>query len=191
MANTPKKELTLKQRIWLQTYMDIEGEYFGNATKSALVAYFPEFPIKKALPDLTTEERKTYNIAKQIGHENITKLDIPITELMDDAGLSDVYLLSVLAGNLKATRLYGKNGIEHGDYSSRNKALEMALKIKKVLSDKPEFGVGFFALDKMTIEIVDGKKDGDVVDDDISLPGGGSTDESQAESQTRDNPEGS
>lgn len=164
-----KKELTLKQRIWLQTYMDVEGDYFGNATKSALVAYFPDFPIKKERKEYNDEEMKTYKSAKQIGYENLSKLDIPINQLMNEAGLGDSYLLRVLAENLQATRLYGKNGIKHGDYSARNKALEMALKLKDLLKDKIDVEGGLFTRGKMELVTVDSDEDTEKSDD-ISLP---------------------
>lgn len=129
-AKPVKKELTLKQRKWLLEYMES-----GNATRAALKAYYPDFPSDKEYPDLDDEQKKTYNAASQIGWENMRKLNIEIVDLMDEAGLSDVYLVKKLAEQLEATRLYGKTAIEHMDGAARNKALEMALKMKNKLTD--------------------------------------------------------
>lgn len=147
-------ELTLKQKLWLRAYLDVDSPTFGNAVRSALVAYYPDFDSKKENKDFTESDRKIYNAALRIGWENKIKLNIPIEQMMDEGGLSDAYLLKSLAENLRATKLYGKNGIEHGDYNARNKALEMALKLKKKLSDKILLEGGFFSKEKLVIETV-------------------------------------
>lgn len=127
----PKKILTLKQRRWLDDYMDS-----GDATHAALVAYYPEFPSEKPFSTLNEEQKKIYNAASVIGYENLRKLKIPLDELMDDAGLTDIYLTLKLKENLNATKLYGKNATEGMDGMARNKALEIALKVKGKLTDK-------------------------------------------------------
>lgn len=117
--------------MWLHEYMDS-----GNATRSALKVYYPDFPSDKVYSEMSEEEKKTHNAAATIGWENLRKLDIEITDLMDEAGLTDVYLVKKLRENMEATRLYGKSAIEHMDGSTRNKALEMSLKMKGKLKEK-------------------------------------------------------
>lgn len=112
------KKLTLKQRKWLQLYIST-----GNATQAAIEAY-------------GLDPKKQRDTASQIGWENMRKLEFSIEELMDEGGITDVYLLRKLNENLDATKLFGKNAIEHQDFPSRNKALEIALKMKGKLTDK-------------------------------------------------------
>lgn len=144
MANQAEEEksvkrLTQKQRQWIQLYMDIDDpKFFGNATKCALATYYPEFVIKDEYKDYSEEELKTYNSAKTMGWENLTKLDIEIKDLMDEAGLSDVFITQKLRENLAATKLYGKEAVEHPDYGARNKAVELVLRVKGKLKDKLE-----------------------------------------------------
>lgn len=116
-ASKPQK-LTLKQRKWLKLYMET-----GNATRSALAAY-----------DL--DEQTQYGTAENIGYENVRKLEIPFEELLDEAGISDIYLTRKLRENLNATKLYGITHKVWADYPSRNKALETALKLKGKLIDR-------------------------------------------------------
>lgn len=144
------EELTHKQKIWLKHYMET-----GNATRSALAAYYPDFPIDKEHADLTPEEKGTYDTAAAIGYENLRKPQIKIDDLMDEAGLTDSFLIKKLNEQLEATRLHGKNGLEHMDGSTRNKALEMALKLKGKLKDKVEFEGGFFMEEALKEESVD------------------------------------
>lgn len=144
------KELTMKQREWLQSYMET-----GNATRSALIAYYPDFPIEKAHADLSPEEKGIYNGAASVGWENLRKLEIEIKDLMDEAGLTDAFLIKKLNEQLEATRLYGKNNLEHMDGSTRNKALEMAFKLKGKLKDKVELEGGFFSTNKLEEEVID------------------------------------
>lgn len=124
-------KLTLKQKIWLKEYM-----IDGNETRAALVAYYPDFPYGIAQKDLTDEQTKIYNSASAIGSENLGKLGIPLSSLLDEAGLTDVYLTLKLKENLNAVRLYGKDSIEGMDGMARNKALEIALKAKGKLIDR-------------------------------------------------------
>lgn len=124
-------KLTMKQRIWLFEYMKD-----GNQTRAALIAYYPEFPAGKEYKDMSEEEIKTYNAAAQIGYENLRKLKIPFDQLLDEAGLTDVYLTYKLKENLNATKLYGPLAVEHMDGVARNKALETALKGKNKLIDR-------------------------------------------------------
>lgn len=128
----PKKvKLTLKQRTWLHEYMED-----GNATRAALVAHYPDFPIGKEPKQYTEQEKKDYNSAASIGSENLHKLELPLDELMNEAGLTDVYLTLKLKENLNATKLYGMDSVVHMDGMARNKALEIALKSKGKLIDR-------------------------------------------------------
>ena len=113
-----KRKMTLKQRKWLRLYVES-----GNATQAALEAY-------------GLDEKTQYDTAKVIGSTNITKLNFPIEELMEESGLTDVYLIGKLRENLNATKPFGKNAMIHDDFSSRNKALETALKVKGKLTDR-------------------------------------------------------
>lgn len=115
-----KKELTLKQRKWLSAYMES-----GNGVEAALFAY-----------DLDASSENDRATASSISWENLRKLEIPINELMEEAGLTDVFLLKKLKENLEATRLYGKDAIEGMDGSARNEAVKIALKIKGKLIDR-------------------------------------------------------
>lgn len=126
-----KNKLTLKQRKWLLFYMDD-----GNATRAALFAYYPNFPIDKNFKDLTPEESNDYSNAAVIGYENLRKLNIPIEDLLDEAGLTDVYFTQKLKENMEATRLYGKDAIEGMDGNARNSAWENGMKLKGKLIDR-------------------------------------------------------
>ena len=129
-----KKRLTLKQRRWLALYMKT-----GNASAAAMEVY----------------DCKDENSAAVIGTENIRKLSLPINALMDEMGLSNEYLLLVLQENLRATKLYGKNGIVHGDYASRNKALEIAGKMKNILTERIDLSGS--VISSVKVEIVENK----------------------------------
>lgn len=138
------KDLTPKQKKWLQCYCDYGSETFGNATKSALVAY-----------NLDVESQ--YASARQIGWENLTKLDIQMIELMDNMGLTDAKLMIKLLEGLEAVRPYGRERKLYGDNGVRLRALELALKLKGKLRDDVVPSGGFFSTDKLKIEIVEPK----------------------------------
>lgn len=126
-----KKKLTLKQRRWLIEYMED-----GNQTRAALVAYYPNFSLVKSQDQFTPEERKTYQTAATIGFENLKKLELPINDLLDAAGLTDIYFVQKLKENMNATRLYGKDAIEGMDGGARNQAWENGMKLKGKLVDR-------------------------------------------------------
>lgn len=131
-SEEPEKiKLTFKQRIWLLEYMED-----GNQTRAALVAYYPEHPIEIDYKDLTEEQKKNYDSAGQIGYENLRKLEIPMNELMSEAGMTDVFLVQKARRNLDATKRYGKDAIEGEDGQARNGALEIALKLKGKLINR-------------------------------------------------------
>ena len=171
--NTSKKEIALtpKQRMWLQAYGDIDNPTtLGNATRSALVAYYPNFPIDKDMKDLTDQEKLDYECAKAMGSENLSKLNIPVSQLMNEMGLTDTKLLSKLGELLSCEKPYGKSAILHADNTARAKALEIGLKLKKLLSDRPEVNLkGLFFSDKMQLEIIDSenKEENEVEDEEV------------------------
>ncbi len=121
------RNLTLKQRSWLKAYAET-----GNATLSARLAGY------------RCSNEQSY---RQIGYENLTKLDI--SELMEELGLSNVALLRVLTAGLtrpvkqtivKITTLTDGNVetreidyAEVPDFDSRFKFLELALKLKNLV----------------------------------------------------------
>lgn len=130
------KELTLKQRKWLDIYLQT-----GNATEAAMQAY-------------DCQDRHS---AGEIGHENLVKLDY--VDFMEAAGVTDKLLQQKLLEGLDSTKQIGARKIVQGartgheikvdatsdvddfidvpDYAVRHKYLETALKLKRRLTDKP------------------------------------------------------
>lgn len=127
-----QRKLTLKQRKWLNIYLET-----GNATQAAMQSY-----------DCKDEES-----AAQIGYENLRKLDI--TELMEEGGITDKKLKEKLEEGLEATKVVSArvivikgrptsqadgelppadsrtdDFIDVPDYAVRHKYLETALKLK-------------------------------------------------------------
>ena len=122
-------DLTLKQRKWLAIYLKT-----GNATEAARKVY-----------------DCTYDSARTIGWENLTKLDF--SEFLEEAGISDQKLTKKLEEGLDANRVVSavntkkeatassNDFIDVPDYSVRHKYLETGLKLKKRLVDKVEHEV--------------------------------------------------
>lgn len=130
-----KRELTLKQRKWLDIYLET-----GNATEAAMQVY----------------DCKDRESAAQIGYENMRKLDY--TDFMEAAGVTDKLLQVKLLEGLDSTKQIGARKIVQGartgheikvdattdtddfidvpDYAIRHKYLETALKLKKRLTDR-------------------------------------------------------
>lgn len=129
------KKITLKQRKWLALYMAS-----GNATQAVIEAYGLD-PVKQ------------YNTAKSIGWENLTKLDMEIIELLDEAGVTDSFLTRKLIENLDATKLFGKQGIEHPDFPARNKALEIGFKLRGRLRERVDVNQRGNGLETSTEEV--------------------------------------
>lgn len=141
-----KKKLTLKQRAWIRAYSTMGTDTFGNATQSAIKAY-------------NLDPEKQYEAAANIGWENLRKLDLEITELMDEMGLTDTYLMNKLNEGLEAEKPYGKDGVLHSDNTARIKALELGLKLRNKLKDRVEVSGSIFNQPKMKVEVVDDSKD--------------------------------
>lgn len=115
MKNDEKVKLTLKQRKWIKEYIAT-----GNATEAAMRVY----------------DCKNRNVANFIGSENMSKL--PIAELMEEMGLTDVALLNVgTEGMMKAVK-QSVTGEVHPDYAVRHKYWDTMLKLKGKLRDKQE-----------------------------------------------------
>ncbi len=121
MGNKEKK-LTLKQRKWLEVYLET-----GNATEAARQAY----------------NCKTDGAAGVIGYENLRKLKISISEMMDRMGLSDARLMKILEDGLTACKVElakfeGNITDEKSfpDFPIRGVYLEKALKLKGLLRDR-------------------------------------------------------
>jgi len=111
-----QKKLTKKQRKWIKVYRQTL-----NATEAAMQAY----------------DCKNRDVAKQIGSENIAKLDW--FDLLNYSGLDDETLVKANVEGLKATRPVldpTTNTLQAvADYSVRHKYLETALKLKNKLQD--------------------------------------------------------
>lgn len=136
VKKTKEKDLTLKQRKWLDIYLEL-----GNATEAAMQAY----------------NVKDRNSASQIGYENLRKLEY--SDFMEAAGITDKLLQQKLLEGLDAQRTISAtvviksddpkvkskqatardmDFIDVPDYQVRHKYLETALKLKKRLNDKSE-----------------------------------------------------
>ncbi len=86
---------------------------------------------------------KNDGVAGTIGAQLVKKLAIPIAELMDEQGLTDPYLNSVLHDGLKAkkTEIVKHEGKiteekEYIDHVTRHKYLELSYKLKGKLINK-------------------------------------------------------
>lgn len=136
--------LTLKQRKWLKLYMET-----GNATESAMQTY----------------DCKDRESASALGSENLGKLrDLTMPQLMEESGLDDASLLNILKENLKATKLFGKEAIEFEDYATRNKALEIALKVKGKLTNQVDLTSKGEKIQASAVEIAQNLKE--IIEDD-------------------------
>jgi len=118
--------LTLKQRKWMKVYIQC-----GNATEAAMQVY----------------NCKDRNSAKQIGFENLAKLNY--TEFLEEGGITDELLRKKIEEGMDANRVIsartmGKadektdDFIDVPDFMVRHKYLETALKLKKRLDNKFE-----------------------------------------------------
>lgn len=110
------KKLTIKQRKWLDLYIET-----GNATESARQTYVC----------------KNDAVARVIGCENLTKLNIPVAKMMDRKGLTGARLIKNLSEGLNANRVVvdkyqGRIRAEryYPDFPMRKGYLEIALKLK-------------------------------------------------------------
>lgn len=104
MAETNK--LTIKQRKWLEIYLET-----GNATAAARRAY-------------NCNERS----ARQIGYENMTKLDF--TDVLEAQGATAAMLVKLIVEGAKATKLIKTKEVP--DWEIRHKYLITILRLKQM-----------------------------------------------------------
>ena len=118
------EELTIKQRKFIKLYLEL-----GNATEAAFRVY----------------DCKNRDSAKQIGYENLTKLDY--SDLMEEAGITDKLLQQKLLEGLDSNRTISAvkgtsansgttDFIDVPDFMVRHKYLETALKLKRRLKER-------------------------------------------------------
>jgi hypothetical protein len=108
------RKASLKYMRWLKEYINS-----GNATQSALKAYHCS-PLS----------------ARQIGYENIAKLDY--TVFMEQFGITDALLMSKLNEGLSSDKVHTSHTEADTlvpDMPTRHKYLETALKLKKRLTN--------------------------------------------------------
>lgn len=130
----PKKDrrgLTKQEAVFADNVLDVGKE------KAAEMAY----PL--AEPD---SHRK-------IASEKLQKPEVlrSISRLANGKGLTRDACLTAINGGLTATKLYGKDGIEHADHAVRIKAAELGLKIHGELQNDSSptgemVGFGIFML---------------------------------------------
>jgi len=122
------EKLSLKQRKWLDSYIET-----GNATEAARQAGYSG----------------NDDSLRVIGHENLTKLNPAISELMDRMGMTDVLLMKKLAEGLNANLV--KTATSDGsitdervyvDFSTRHQYLDTALKLKNRYPPQKQFVAG-------------------------------------------------
>ena len=111
------KELTIKQSKFLHYLIQTQ-----EPTEAAMRAY----------------DCKDRNSAKSMAHENMTKLNIKLVDLMKMAGLDTDEDLKDLARLRKAKKIHGSGSdfVEVDDNATQLRALELALKLKGDLSDR-------------------------------------------------------
>lgn len=111
-------KLTLKQQKWLEIYLKT-----GNATEAAREAY-------------NCNERS----ARQIGYENMTKLDI--SELFDAQGMTLLKLITEIIEGTNATKLIKANLIvqkENTHDITSKQLIEAAKELNGVYMEVPDF----------------------------------------------------
>lgn len=111
--------LTLKQQKWLEIYLET-----GNATKAARQAYI-------------CNERS----ARQIGYENMTKLDI--SEHLEALGMNLVQLFKAIIDGVDATKLIKARLIVQKDNGNitNNELIEAAKELNGVYMEIPDYSV--------------------------------------------------
>ncbi len=113
-----KQDLTLKQRKWLEVYLEC-----GNATEAAMQSY----------------DCKNRNSASIIGFENIRKLNYE--DFLEEAGITDFLLQQKILEGLSATKVktsLTEPDLEVDDFPTRHKYLETALKLKRRLIERTD-----------------------------------------------------
>lgn len=104
------KKNKIKKKKKLSGYTPKQAAFFyhysitGNATRSALKAYYPDFPVNKAYTELSDKEKKSYDVATQIGFDNLRKHNNPTQLFMDKNGMDFGKLIKKLDEGLDATK---------------------------------------------------------------------------------------
>ena len=100
-------KLTLKQSKFLDVYFET-----GNATEAAMQAY----------------DVKVRATARQIGSENLAKLDHIVRHMMEERGLTLPLLIDTVKDATKADKWNDFTGEREADHNSRLKAVSIASK---------------------------------------------------------------
>lgn len=93
------EELTPKQAAFFYCYAES-----GNGTRSALRAYYPDFPVDKAYSELTEKELIQYHGANHIARKNLQKVSNSSSLFLDHRGMDFKRALDKLDAGLEATK---------------------------------------------------------------------------------------
>jgi hypothetical protein len=126
VAECPRKsndKLTPKQKVWLKAFLNSDNRStFLNKTESSKAARYA----------CTTDESFA-----SIGHQNFRKLQVYIEEWMDEEGLGESNLKTLLLSGLQAveTKFFAHEGRvvdirEVTAWETRRRYLEIAMKVK-------------------------------------------------------------
>lgn len=81
---------------------------------------------------------------------------VSISDIIERAGLTDKELIEYAQEGMKATKLFGKKGIEHADWNARHKFFQTILLLKEKLKSKEVEG-GINISPNITVVITDKK----------------------------------
>lgn len=104
-----KRGLTKPQQVFADNVLEVGKD------QAAAMAY----------PDADEESHR------KLASENLKHPEVlhSIGKLANEKGLTKISCVEAIKEGLSATRLFGKEGIEHADHSARLKAAEMGLKL--------------------------------------------------------------
>lgn len=94
----------------LQDYTPKQAAFYyfwsqtGNRVRSALMAYYPDFPIEKGYSDMSDDEKRVYSSAASIANENLKNVENPLQLVMEERGLDFGRLAEDLERGLEATK---------------------------------------------------------------------------------------
>lgn len=106
------------------------------AFKEKALQVGPEQAAREAYPDATPKSQE------EISRENLLKPVVinSISKEMQSMGLGRRVFLETIKDGLQATKLFGKEAIEHEDHGSRLKAAEIGLKLHGELRNESSPG---------------------------------------------------
>jgi len=104
----------INKRKFIKAYLES-----GNATESYIKVF-----------------KTTRKIAQGNSSNFLKKIDI--TDLMEEAGITDKQLIATTLEGLKADKPFGKDAFIYPDHATRHNYLETALKLKKRLTNSKE-----------------------------------------------------